>query len=165
MNQKAPDENLYVEQIIELPFNESAGKYISIFLTKIRDEGKIVANKCPVCHRIVLPPRIVCAYDKVEIEDKPENWVELSDKGTVTDCVGIDEREVDTITGEFVGTPNPILFVRLDGGDEWTILGHIAEEMDVSKYPRGARVQAVWKPQQERQGKTSDIKFFRLIKE
>jgi hypothetical protein len=73
--------------------------------------------------------------------------------------------EVDAITGEFVGTPNPILFIRLDGGDEWTIFGHIAEEMDAGKYPRGARVQAVWKPQPERQGKTSDIKFFRLIKE
>ena len=165
MNQKATDENLFVEQIIELPFTESAGKYISIFLTKLRDEGKIVANKCPVCHRIVLPPRIVCAYCKVEIEDKPENWVVLSDKGTITDCMGIDDREVDAITGEFVGTPNPILFIRLDGGDEWTIFGHIAEEMDASKYPPGTRVQAVWKAQQERQGKTSDIKFFRLIKE
>jgi hypothetical protein len=165
MNQKAPEENLFVEQIIELPFTESAGKYISIFLTKIRDEGKIVADKCSVCGRIVLPPRIVCAYDKVEIEDKPENWVELSDKGTVTDCIGIDDREIDAITGEFVGTPNPILFIRLDGGDEWTIIGHIAEEMDASKYPPGARVQAVWKPKNERQGKMSDIKFFRLIKE
>jgi uncharacterized OB-fold protein len=37
--------------------------------------------------------------------------------------------------------------------------------MDASKYPPGTRVQAVWKAQQERQGKTSDIKFFRLIKE
>jgi uncharacterized OB-fold protein len=165
MNQKTPDENLFVEQVIELPFTESAGKYISIFLTRIRDEGKIVANKCPKCHRIVLPPRIVCAYCKVEIEDKPENWVELSDKGTVTDSMGIDDREVDAVTGEFVGTPNPILFVRLDGGDKWTILGHIAEEMDVSKYPPGSRVQAVWKPKKERVGKMSDIKFFRLIEE
>jgi len=165
MDQKTPEENLFVEQIIELPFTESAGKYISIFLTKIRDEGKIVADKCPIDGRIVLPPRIVCAFDKVEIEDKPENWLELSDKGTVTDCIGIDDREVDAITGEFVGTPNPILFIRLDGGDEWTILGHIAEEMDAGKYPPGARVQAVWKPKNERQGKMSDIKFFRLIKE
>ena len=165
MNQKVPDENLYVEQIIELPFTESAGHYISKFLTKIRDEGKITANKCPKCHRIVLPPRIVCAFCKVEIEDKPENWVELPDKGTVTDCMGIDDREVDAVTGEFIGTLNPNLFVRLDGGDKWTILAHIAEETDASKYPPGARVQAVWKPQKERVGKMSDIRFFRLIKE
>lgn len=165
MSLKEPGENLYVEQIIELPFTESAGLYISKFLTAIRDEGKIIANKCPKCHRIVLPPRIVCAFCKVEIEEKPENWVELSDKGTVTNCMGIDEREVDTVTGEFVGTPNPNLFMRLDGGDEWTILGHIAEEMDADKYPPGARVQAVWKPKEERVGKISDIKFFRLIGE
>jgi len=160
-----PVENLYVEQIVRLPFTESAGAYTSKFLAAIRDEGKIIANKCPRCHRIVLPPRMVCAFCKVEIEDKPENWVELADKGTVTDCMGIDEREVDAVTGEFVGTPNPNLFIRLDGGDEWTILGHIAEEMDADKYKPGVRVQAVWKPEKERVGKMSDIKFFRLIKE
>ena len=99
MNEKMPDENLFVEQIIELPFTESAGHYISKFLTKIRDEGKITANQCPKCHRIVLPPRIVCAFCKVEIEDKPENWVELPDKGTVTECMGIDDREIDAVTG------------------------------------------------------------------
>lgn len=165
MNQKESEENLYVEQIVELPFTESAGWYISKFLTKIRDEGKIIANKCPKCHRIVLPPRIVCAFCKVEIEDVPENWVELADKGKVTDCMGIDEREVDDVTGEFVGTPNPNLFIRLDGGDEWTILGHIAEELDADRYKPGARVQAVWKPQNERVGRMSDIKYFRLIEE
>lgn len=165
MSPKEPEENLYVEQIVKLPFTESAGRYMSKFLTSIRDEGRIIANKCPKCHRIVLPPRIVCGFCKVEIEDRPENWVQLADMGTVTDCMTIDERETDAVTGEFVGTPNPHLFIRLDGGDEWTILGHIAEEMDANKYQPGARVQAVWKPKKERTGKLSDIKFFRLIVE
>ena len=137
MNQKGFIENLYIEQIVKLPFTESAGLYISKFLTKIRDEGKIIANKCPKCHRIVFPPRIVCVFCKVEIEDKPENWIELSDKGTVTDCMGIDDREVDAVTGEIIGTLNPNLFVRLDGGDEWTIIGHIAEGTDASKFRPG----------------------------
>lgn len=164
MDQK-PVENLYVEQILQLPFTESAGYYISKFLTAIRDDGKIIANRCPVCHRIVLPPRIVCAFCKVEIEDKPENWVELEDKGAVVDCMSIDEREVDAVTGEYVGTPNPNLFVRLDGGDEWTILPHIAEEMDATKYKPGVRVRAVWKPKKERVGKMSDIKYFSITGE
>lgn len=165
MGSKEAEQNLYVEQIVRLPFTESAGTYMSKFLIKIRDEGRIVANRCPKCHRIVLPPRIVCGFCKVEIEDRPENWIELADRGTVVDCMTIGEREIDVVTGEFVGTPNPHLFIRLDGGDEWTILGHIAEETDASRYQPGARVQAVWKPKNERVGKLSDIKFFRLIEE
>lgn len=165
MSQKGAEEHLYVDQIVKLPFTESAGLYLSKFLTKIRDEGKIVANKCPKCHRVILPPRIVCGYCKVKIEDKPENWVELSDKGTVTDTMTIEDREIDAITGEMLGVPNPNLFIHLDGGDEWTIIGHISEEMDVSKVPPGTRVQAVWKPMEERVGKMSDIKYFRVIQE
>lgn len=165
MNQAKPAENLYVEQIMELPFTESAGKYISKFLSKLRDEGKIIANKCPECHKIILPPKIVCAFCKIEIEDKSENWVELADEGIVTDCMGIDDREIDLVTGEFVGTENPNIFVRLDRGDEWTIMGHIAEGKDANLYPPGVRVKAVWKKKEERVGKLSDIMYFRLIKE
>jgi len=165
MSQKETEEYLYVDQIIKLPFVESAGFYMSRFLTKIRDEGKIVANKCPKCHRIVVPPRIVCGYCKVKIEDKPENWVELSDKGTVTNTMTIEDREIDAATGEMVGMPNPNLFIRLDGGDEWTIIGHVAEEMDASKVQPGTRVQGVWKPREKRVGKMSDIKYFRIIQE
>lgn len=165
MSQKGAEEHLYVDQIVKLPFTESAGLYMSRFLTKIRDEGKIVANKCPKCHRIVVPPRIVCGYCKVKIEDKPENWVELSDKGTVTDTLTIEDREIDAVTGEMLGMPNPNLFIRLDDGDEWTVIGHISEETDASKVPPGTRVQAVWKPKEERVGKVSDIKYFKVIQE
>jgi len=165
MSQKGAEEHLYVDQIVKLPFTESAGLYMSRFLTKIRDEGKIVANKCPKCHRIVVPPRIVCGYCKVKIEDKLENWVELSDKGTVTDTLTIEDREIDAVTGEMLGMPNPNLFIRLDDGDEWTVIGHISEETDASKVPPGTRVQAVWKPKEERVGKVSDIKYFKVIQE
>lgn len=158
-------EYLCVEQIVELPFKESAGLYLGKFLTKIRDEGKIIANKCPKCKRIVVPPRVACGFCKVKIEDRPENWVELSDRGTVVDCMTIEDREIDAVTGEFVGVLNPNLFIRLDGGDEWTIIAHISEEMDATKVQPGTRVQAVWKPREKRVGKLSDIIGFRVLEE
>jgi len=37
--------------------------------------------------------------------------------------------------------------------------------MDASKVPPGTRVQAVWKPREERLGKVSDIKYFKVIQE
>lgn len=165
MSEKTEQEYLSVDSIVRLPFTESAGRHLSKFFTKIRNEGKLTANKCPRCQRIVFPPRIVCAFCKTRIEDRPENWVELSDKGTVMDIQTIEEREIDAITGETIGAPNPNAFIRLDGGDQWTILGHLLEEMDQEKLRVGMRVQAVWKPKEQRLGKMSDILYFGTIEE
>ena len=165
MSEKAEQEYLSVDSIVRLPFTESAGRYLSKFFTKIRDEGKLMANKCPSCQRVVLPPRIVCAFCKTRIEDRPENWVELDDKGTVVDIQTIEDREVDAITGETIGAPNSNAFIRLDGGDRWTILGHLLEEMDPEKLRLGMRVQAIWKPKEQRLGKMSDILHFKTIEE
>ena len=64
-----------------------------------------------------------------------------------------------------MGEPNPCAFIRLDGGDEWTILVHYLEMIDLEKLRRGMRVKAVWKPKEERRGRLSDISFFRIIEE
>ncbi len=165
MSEKAEQEFLSVDSIVRLPFTESAGRYLTKFFTKIRDEGKLMANKCPSCQRVIFPPRVMCAFCKTTIEDRPENWVELSDKGTVVDIQTIEEREVDAVTGETIGSPNPNAFIRPDGGDQWTILGHILEEMDPEKLLTGMRVEAVWKPREERLGRMSDILYFRTIEE
>ena len=159
------EEYLAVEKIVNIPLNESAGHYRSKFFSTMRDEKKIIANKCPQCNRIILPPRIICLFCKVEVPDSPENWVELSDKGTIVDAQTIQAREQDAVTGELIGQPNPNIFIRLDGGDEWTFFAHISEEMDPDKVKPGGRVRAVWKPKDKREGKISDILYFRIIKD
>lgn len=159
------EEYVTVEKVVKIPVNESAGWYRSKFFTMMRDEGKIMANKCPRCNRIIIPPRVICVYCKVEIPDIQDNWVELSDKGTIVDSQTIQEREQDEITGELIGQPNPNIFIRLDGSDEWCLFGHISEEMDPDKVKEGVRVQAVWKPKEQREGRVSDILYFRIIDE
>jgi len=130
-------------------------------------KGEIWANKCPKCGRIVLPPRVVCGFCKVKIEDEEQNWVKLKDTGVVTQCYSISEHEIDRVTKQVVGEPNPNAFIRLDGGDQFTLLGHLLEEdVDVDKVKlEETRVQAVWKPRKERIGKMSDIKYFKIIEE
>lgn len=154
---------LVVDTVVILPFTESAGLYLSKFFTALKEEGKILANKCPKCQRIIFPPRIVCGFCKVRIEDKDENWIELSDKGTVVSYTVVTEREVDRATGEIIGEPYPCSFIRLDGGDEWTLLAHFLEEPDLDKLRTGMRVQAGWRPKGERRGRMSDIMYFRTI--
>lgn len=150
------------EPWIKLPYTRYAGRYLSKFLVSLK-EGLIIGDKCPECKRIILPPKPVCGFCKVEIPDVEENWVELADKGTVVDAIRVDVRESDPLTGDPLGVPNPNLYIRLDGGDEWTILGHIFEGLDVERVEEGSRVQAVWKPEEERDGRISDILCFRKI--
>jgi uncharacterized OB-fold protein len=97
------------------------------------------------------------------VGEKEEDWLVLSDEGTVVSFQVATEREVDRVTGRVVGQPNPCGFIRLDGGDEWTILVHYLEMIDIERLQRGVRVKAVWKPRQERRGRMSDIAYFRMI--
>lgn len=156
---------LVIDTVVNLPFTESAGLYLSKFFITLRDQGKILANRCPRCQRIVFPPRIVCGFCKIRIPDKDENWVELSDKGTVLSYTVVTEREVDRVTGKVIGQPYPCAFIRLDGGDEWTLMPHFLEERELDRLHNGMRVKAVWKPREERRARMSDILYFRTIEE
>jgi uncharacterized OB-fold protein len=154
-----------VDTIVHLPFKESAGQRLSRFFTTLRDEGKILALKCPKCQRVILPPRPVCGFCRITTGEAEQDWVVLKDTGTVMSLQLATEREVDRVTGRIVGQPNPCAFIRLDGGDEWTILPHFLELIDVEKVNKGTRVKAVWKSRSERRGRMSDIAYFRIIED
>src|SRR3972149_2112351 len=152
-----------VDTIVHLPFKESAGLRLSKFFQTLRDEAKILALQCPKCQRVIFPPRPVCGFCRITVGEREEDWLALSDMGTVTSFLVPTEREVDRVTGRIVGQPNPCGFIRLDGGDEWTILVHYLEMVDIVNLRRGMRVKAIWKPRYERRGRMSDIAYFRMI--
>jgi uncharacterized OB-fold protein len=152
-----------VDTIVHLPFKESAGLRLSKFFQTLRDEAQILALKCPQCQRVIFPPRPVCGFCRITVGEREEDWVVLGDEGTLVSLQVATEREVDRVTGRIVGQPNPCGFIRLDGGDEWTILVHYLEMIDLDNLRRGRRVKAVWRPKNERRGRMSDIAFFRMI--
>ena len=100
---------------------------------------------------------------KIRIEDRRENWIELGDRGSVISYTLTEEREVDRATGKMIGDYYPCAFIRLDGGDEWTLLAHFLGEENLDDLSVGMRVQAVWKPKEERRGRMTDILYFRKI--
>ena len=158
-------EFLAVRSEVRLPWSQSAGLYLAKFLIEMRDNERIVANRCPECGRINLPPNIVCGWCKIRIEDKAENWVELNDKGTVVTFLEITERDTKPLTGELLGKVNPGAQIQLDGSEGSTPLYHILEETDLNKIHEGMRVSAVWRPRAERVGSMSDILYFRTIED
>ncbi len=167
MEEKAAPEAIGVDYVYSARFQVAAGAYLSRFYTRLKERGEIWALKCHKCGRIIVPPRIVCGFCKVKVEDKEENWVKLSDKGTVLQRFVITDHEINRVTKEVVGDSNPNTFIRLDGGDEFTVIGHLLEEgIDVDKVEVGkTRVRAVWKPKEEREGKMKDIEYFQVIEE
>ncbi len=67
---------------IRVPYTWSVGETGSRFLAALRDEGKILANRCPRCSQVYVPPRKNCGMCFSEIGDK--EWLALAPEGTVT---------------------------------------------------------------------------------
>ena len=157
------DRYVVVERLVNLPFAESCGLRLSKFFGTLRDEAKILALRCPECQRVIFPPRPVCGFCRISVGERDEDWLVLSDTGTVISIILATEREVDRMTAKIIGRPNPCAFIRLDGGDNWTVLVHYLEMADPKDLKAGLRVKAVWKPRQKRKGRMSDIDYFRII--
>jgi uncharacterized OB-fold protein len=94
-------------------------------------------------------------YSEVDASDAGE-WVAVKDTGVVTAVARVHH----PIAGLHPSsTPFAFVLVRLDGAD--TAIAHIVTE-NVERLTVGARVQAVWAPDDQRQGSIRDIACFRI---
>ncbi|MCE3551127.1 Zn-ribbon domain-containing OB-fold protein [Pseudonocardia sp. RS11V-5] len=120
-------------------------------------EQKILANKCPECSRVFVPPQAYCESCFV----KTDEWLELPPEGVV---------EAFTVAWlGFRGGPKPpyaIAGIRLDGAS--TLLMHYVGGLDLGnpntireQIGPGTRVRAVWA--EERTGQILDIAHFEKI--
>jgi uncharacterized OB-fold protein len=136
----------------DITYNHVLGETGSHFYTVLRDEGKILGRRCPVCERVLLPPRSFCDRDFVDTTD----WVEVGTMGRV---------EAFTVVFQtFRGLPEApycIAYVLLDGADT-AILNYIkgvdwAPENVPQNMSIGTRVELVLS--EEREGKMTDFWF------
>lgn len=113
-------------------------------------EGRLVAQRCPACGKVYLPPRGACPTCGVPTETE----VELPDTGIVTTfCV---------VNVPFIGQQVPVPYVAasvlIDGADiaiQHLILGCEPEEVRM-----GMRVRAVWKPREQWETSMRNIDHF-----
>ena len=136
------------------------GRAVGRFMAGLK-QGQILGIKCPECNRILIPPRAFC-----ELCYRPiDQWVPLSDTGVI-----------NTFSVSFVNwdatrreTPEVPAVIEIDGAGPGMgilhVLGEVGEDLTsvLNKVKIGKKVQAVWKPPQEREGSISDIRYFRLI--
>jgi uncharacterized OB-fold protein len=140
----------------DLQYDIHLGATWSRFMDGLRDRT-IVANTCPSCERVFVPPQGYCEA----CFEKTDQWVTLPDEGTV---------EVFTVAWlGFRGGPKPpyaIGGIRLDGAS--TLLMHWIVGLDFDdpasvreQLPLGTRVKARWA--EERTGQILDIAHFEPI--
>jgi uncharacterized OB-fold protein len=143
------------------PYRWSSGKYMGKTFREAKDHKKIVTNRCPKCRELLWPPAGVCGRCKVEAG---EEWVEVSDKGTVLQFTYLVMPMWNPHMGERWANPYPIASILLDGG---LYILHFLEERDPKKLKDGMRVQAVWREQTLGRGAqgVSDILYYRTIQE
>ncbi len=139
------EEILVSEQVLQVPYNYSAGPVASRFLVALRDEERIYGIRCASCATVYCPPRSVCGRCFVSLSD----WVEVALEGVVTSITRLHYYED-------VHPQSPLVLglVKLDGAD--TALPHLMLE-DALK--PGDRVRAVFA--EERRGHILDIEGFR----
>ena len=159
MTTKKEVEHLAVNTPMEVEYKWSAGPYLQKFLKGLK-EGKIFVNKCPVCGRLQLPPINVCGRCHVDMGE----WVELSHKGTVISYSFVVDPIYDPGLAGMREVPQTIASIVLDGGPDVAFF-HKLEEKDTQKVKIGMRVEAVFKPKEERQGFITDIIHFRTIED
>ena len=141
-----------LDVVSEFPYKHSTGETIGRFLAGLKEQKKIWGQRV-AGQGVVVPP---LGYSEADGSAGGE-WVEVQPTGTVT--------AVAVVHAPLAGLhpcSNPFAFVlvRLDGAD--TALAHVVTD-GLERLRVGARVEAVWAADGERQGTIRDIACFRLI--
>jgi len=143
---------LHEKRVMEFPYKHSTGHTIGRFLAGLKEQKQIWGQRVSG-QGVVVPP---VGYSEVDGSEAGE-WVAVKDTGVVT-AVAMVHHPIEGLHPS--STPFAFVLVRLDGAD--TAMAHIVTE-NLEKLTVGARVQAVWAPDDQRQGSIRDIAGFRTI--
>jgi uncharacterized OB-fold protein len=145
-------EILIHEGKISVPYSWTVGSTLSKFYCELRDNGKILGNRCPDCGTVFVPPKVKCINCYQDLVE----WVELPGTGTV-DAYTVVRYEEPSLHPR--KSPFTYGVIKMDGAD--TGMVHFLGEVDLDAIKVGMRVEAVL--EDEREGNIFDIKYFRPI--
>jgi uncharacterized OB-fold protein len=114
-------------------------------------EGRLLAQRCPSCAKVYVPPRGACPTCGVPTADE----VELSGRGTVTTFCIVNV----PFAGQRITPPYVAAYVLLDGADIPML--HLILGVPANEVHMGLRVEAVWRPREEWTTSPQNIDHFR----
>jgi len=155
------EELLVLKKVVSVGQKFATGPVMGKFLNGLK-EKKIYANRCPVCKRLQLPPREVCAVCRVRVEE----FVEVGPKGNVRLLDTAYYASPDPLTGETRETPYAMAYILLDGCKGQEAFAHFIRNDQLDRIEmgwnekKGTIVRPVWA--EERKGKVTDIRYFEI---
>jgi uncharacterized OB-fold protein len=138
--------------ILPVPSRYSAGIAGERFFRSIKDEGVILGSYCERCSTSYVPARQYCERCLDELDD----WRDIGTRGEVHTFTLLFENLDGTPREE----PEVIAFIKMEDGG----LIHRLDQIDLDQLEIGLPVEAVFKPQAEREGSILDIDYFRPVK-
>jgi uncharacterized OB-fold protein len=141
-----------VDFAVDARYAWDAGIAVSEYLRGLK-RGEILGRECRNCRRVLVPPRMFCE----ECFRPTDRWVQVEDTGTVNTF------SICYIRWDMVPLKEPeIPFVLdIDGPTPGMGFMHKLGEVRPDDVRVGLEVEAVWKPEEEREGSILDIRYFR----
>ncbi len=138
----------------KLEYAWDAGVAIGRYLEELK-RGRLIGIGCPQCRRIMVPPRMVCEWCFRPLQE----WVYLEDTGTVNTF------SICYVTWDVrrVKEPEIPAVIEIDGASPGMGIMHRLGEVDPEEVKIGMRVKALWKPEEERVGAITDIRYFKPV--
>lgn len=155
-------ELLVLKRVVSVNQRFATGPVVGKFLNGLK-EKKILANKCPKCGRLQVPPREACAECRVRTGD---DLVEIGPKGNVRYMDIAYFASPDPLTGATRETPYSSTFILLDGCKGNETFTHSVRRDQLNRIQmgwnekKGTVVRPVWA--ENRTGGVHDILYFEI---
>ncbi len=147
----------FTEDSLDCAFAWDTGVAISRYLAELK-KGKIIATRCRECNRIMLPPRLFCELCFITCSE----WVYVHDTGVIN-TFSVCHVHWDASRIKEGEKPHLPAVIEIDGASAGMGIMHILGEIEPDQIKIGMKVKAVWKPENERTGAITDIKYFKPL--
>lgn len=145
------------EDSLDCAYAWDTGVAIKRYLSELK-QGKIIATECGKCKRVMLPPRLFCELCFIPCND----WRYVEDSGIVN-TFSICHVHWDASRIKEGEKPHLPAVIEIEGASEGMGIMHILGEVEPEQIKIGMKVKAVWKPESERTGSITDIKYFKPL--
>ena len=140
----------YVEAHLKLPYHYVAGDHRARYLRALKDK-QILGSRCSKTGKVFVPP-LVASPESFAPADE---LIAVADRGVVTTFCIVNI----PVIGRALEIPYVAASVALDGAA--ISIYALIQECRPEDARMGMRVEAVWKPDGEREGSHGDILYFR----
>lgn len=139
----------------EVEYDWDSGVAISAYLDGLK-EGKLLASYSPGSDRTVVPPR---TFDEL-------SWTPIDDLRELPGTGTVNTFSLCMVNWDATRRDEPLMpaVIELDGASPGQGILHMLDEVDPDDIEIGMKVEAVWKPAQQREGAITDIRYFRPVK-